>query len=184
MTLTYRGAGAWGPGKGGPLTSAEIDGNIYHLAQAIQAIADNPGEPVQFQSFELVGNALYVHLSNGDVHGPYAFPAIAYQPPAVRTVSAATLTPILSEANNYYRCTNSTACAVTIPKNADVGFPTGTMLEFVQAVAGAITLAGDTGVTLNPKFGCSLVSAGQGAKLVAKKVSADVWDLSGDFAAA
>lgn len=183
MTLTYRGAGAWGPGKGGPLTSAEIDGNFKWVADQLQDIRNNPGEPVQFQSFELIGNALYVHLSNGDVHGPYSLPIPAtpeYLPPAVISVTGSTLAPALGDANGYYRCSNATACAVTIPNNTAVAFPVRTELTFRQSAAGKITITGASGVLINPpEVGATLTTTGAGCTITLKKTGANDWDYIG-----
>lgn len=183
MTLVYRTSGAWGSGKGGPLTNAEIDGNFRHLDQAIQGILDEPPGANNINSFQVTGTMLFVHMDDGTIFGPYELPVAPYKSAAVLTNSAATLAPILTDANTYTRCTNATGCAVTIPAEATVAYPVGTEISYEQAAAGAITIAGATGVTINKRADREAATDTQGAVVSLKKVAADTWSLFGDLAA-
>ena len=56
MTITYRTAGAWGPGKGANLTAAEVDGNFHGLATRLVAVETNPAQPAQIEAMRMSGN--------------------------------------------------------------------------------------------------------------------------------
>lgn len=90
-------------------------------------------------------------------------------------------TAVLGDADDYIRIAKATAATFTIPANADVAYPVGTRLYVEQAGAGTVTIAGDTGVTVNSR-GAVFDTAGQSAVAVALKVAADQWTLSGDLA--
>ena len=70
MTLTYRGNGGWGTGKGVALTAAEFDGNTYHLAQAIAAILADPPSANSIANITLSGSQLTITLDDAT---PYTF---------------------------------------------------------------------------------------------------------------
>lgn len=102
----------------------------------------------------------------------------------IYTITDTTHTPTLTQANGYLRCTNASGCAITIPTNADVAYPTGTVLTFEQAGAAAVTIAGDTGVTVRTPATYSAESAEQYAVVQALKVANDEWVLYGNLAPA
>lgn len=182
MTLTFRTDGAWGTGKGAPLTAAEVDGNFHGLDSRVTALETNPPSAVGIQSFQVVGTQLYVHMQDGDTFGPYVLPQTAYQPPTVRNESGSTLTLALTDANFYICTTNATACAVTIPTNATVALPLYTEVVFRQSAAGAISFTAASGVTLRKRADKSAATNADGAVVRLKKVATDTWDLFGDLA--
>lgn len=77
MTVTYRTAGAWGPGKGANLTASEVDGNFHGLSTRLTAVETNPAQPAQIETITSSGSALTITLDNGEVFGPLAVPAAA-----------------------------------------------------------------------------------------------------------
>lgn len=77
MTITYRTAGAWGPGKGANLTAAEVDGNFHGLATRLAVVETNPAQPAQIETITSSGAALTITLDNGEVFGPLPVPAAA-----------------------------------------------------------------------------------------------------------
>ncbi len=93
--------------------------------------------------------------------------------------SGTTYTLILSDSNKYLRMNNAAAIALTVPTNASVAFPTGTVITVIQIGAGVVTVGG-SGVTLNT-FG-GLKTAGQYAALQIVKVATDTWDVIGGVA--
>lgn len=95
----------------------------------------------------------------------------------VVTVTGASFTPDTIWA--YHRCTNAAGCAVTIPTNAVAPFPIGSEFHFRQSAAGAVSIAGDTGVTVNMPAGVDPETAALGAVLTAKKVATNEWDVFG-----
>ena len=77
MTITYRTAGAWGPGKGANLPAAEVDGNVHGLATRLVAVETNPAQPAQIEAITSSGSALTITMDNGDIYGPLPVPAAA-----------------------------------------------------------------------------------------------------------
>jgi len=295
MPVIYRttDAGAWGTGKGGNLTPAEVDGNFYTLEQALAALALGPA-PAEISTITVVGNQMTIILDDAREFGPYTLPtaalrwrgdwvaATAYQAndlvtvagqgvfmvltahtsdatfdpdyivgsdsayqlvlqevryafdfrgdwtqstayavndvvsvpaqgiylvlqdhtsattfdparqigaadvyqllyaeprSAVVAVTGTTFTPVTIWA--YHRCSNAAGCAVTLPTNAAAPFPIGSEFHFRQGGAAAVSIAGDTGVTVNLPAGANAETAALGAVLTAKKVATDEWDIFG-----
>ena len=100
---------------------------------------------------------------------------------AVNDQTGTTYTPNLLDANDFIRLDNAGAITVTIPAAASVDYAIGTQLKFEQVGAGAVTLAPDTGVTLNSR-GSLLTTNGQFAVARCVKVAADTWTVFGDLA--
>ena len=76
---------------------------------------------------------------------------------------------------------NAAANTVTIPTNAAVAFDVGTVMSVVMIGAGATSITGDTGVTVNGTSGGTetIQNQYQGASLL--KVATNTWVLSGDL---
>jgi hypothetical protein len=76
-----------------------------------------------------------------------------------RSVNAQTgtsYTLVLADENGVVTMNNASANVLTVPTNASVAYPTGAQIDIAQIGAGATTITGDTGVTVNG------VSAGSG----------------------
>lgn len=84
----------------------------------------------------------------------------------------------------YHRCTNVAGCAVTLPANASAALPIGTEFHFRQCAAGAVSIVGASGVTVNVPTGANPETAALGAVLTAKKVATNEWDIFGLLAEA
>ena len=67
---TYRGDGAWGTGKGSPLTIPEADGNVYEFSTRIGALESSPPVAISVVSVTRDGTALTFHLTDGSTTGP------------------------------------------------------------------------------------------------------------------
>jgi len=74
MTITYRGDGAWGTGKGSALNEAEFDNNTYDHDTRITAIEDNPPVAIGISNITQSGTQFVVWLGNGDSFGPFELP--------------------------------------------------------------------------------------------------------------
>jgi hypothetical protein len=72
--MYYRGSGPWGPGKGSNLVAAEFDSNTYQLVQMINAKAV---AGVGIQAFNIVGDELWVTLTDSTLLGPYQLPVVS-----------------------------------------------------------------------------------------------------------
>lgn len=84
----------------------------------------------------------------------------------------------------FVTCSNASAIALTVPPNASVAFPTGTLVEVWQKGAGAVTLTPGSGVTLSVNSGLTLVTNGQYAVATLRKVDTNTWYVSGNLVAA
>jgi hypothetical protein len=94
-----------------------------------------------------------------------------------------TYTPSLTDANNkFVMLNNASAITVTIPTNASVAFPVGSVINFIQVGAGQVTISGDTGVTVNSQ-GSKNKLFGQSAVGSVVKTATDTWYLYGNLSA-
>jgi hypothetical protein len=73
----------------------------------------------------------------------------------------------------------SGAGTFTIPTNASVAFPVGTLLLFRQIGAGQLTIAGAGGVTVNTAM--SLLTRANGSSGYAHQTAANTWYVDGDM---
>lgn len=76
---------------------------------------------------------------------------------------------------------SATAVTITVPDNASVPFPVGTILQVRQTGAGQLTLAGASGVVVNA-YQNALKTAGQWAEVGLHKVDVNTWVLTGGVA--
>lgn len=103
----------------------------------------------------------------------------------ILTVSGTTHTFAIANAEKYHRFTSASAKTITVPTNASAAFPftaegETTTLIGINAGDGTLTLAADSGVTINYKADLSLNIPKWGG-FVLTKVGADEWDLVGDM---
>lgn len=75
--------------------------------------------------------------------------------------------------------TSATAAVLTVPTNASVALPVGSEIEAVALGAGAISITGDTGVTINGVSAGSADIAAQWQGAVLRKYATDTWLLIG-----
>ena len=112
-------------------------------------------------------------LSSGKVTANQASAAI------VSVTSARALA--LTDAGKCLEVDCATAITITIPTNASVAFDIGTEIEIAQVGAGTVTIAGDSGVTIQSINGLTDIS-GQHASVALKKRATDTWRLEGALA--
>jgi hypothetical protein len=79
VAITYRTDGAWGSGIGVNLTAAQVDGNFFALAQAIDDLASNPATPIQIAAFNISGVAMTIVMSDGSTVGPLPLPVLSWR---------------------------------------------------------------------------------------------------------
>lgn len=92
--------------------------------------------------------------------------------------SGTTYTLVLTDAGKVIECNNASAITLTVPTNASVAFPTGTVIEVYQQGAGQITVTAAGGVTLRAPGGAK--TRVQYSTLALRKRAADEWVLAGD----
>jgi hypothetical protein len=93
-----------------------------------------------------------------------------------------TYTLALTDANNtMVELSNASPIALTVPLNSSVAFPVGSQVNLLQTAAGQVTIAGDSGVTVNGTPGLKLRTQWSGASLI--KRATNTWVLVGDVSA-
>lgn len=101
-----------------------------------------------------------------------------YQVPNVQTGN---YTLALSDANNAVEINSGSNLTVTVPTEANVPFPYGTIIEVGRFGAGTVTLAAAGGVTLRSP-GALLALRAQYSTLTLRKRGTDEWWVAGDLA--
>ena len=89
-----------------------------------------------------------------------------------------TYTPVLADNGKLVTLSNASAITLTVPTNASVAYAVGAQINIQAIDAGQVTVAGDTGVTVNGT-GTKLRVQWSAATLV--KVATDTWTLIGDI---
>lgn len=98
--------------------------------------------------------------------------------PAV-TTETGNRTLALTDAGDIIRCTSGSAQAITIPAEASVAFSVGDSIRIIRAGAGAVTITGDTGVTVNGTSAGSVSIQLQYRSALITKVASDNWIAEG-----
>lgn len=101
----------------------------------------------------------------------------------IRTISGTTGALTSADWNGHIRTTSGSATALTVPLNATVAFPIGTVVTHSAYGAGAVTLTPADGVTLNKMASKTLVVSRYG-EVKLRKVGTNEWDVTGDLVAA
>jgi hypothetical protein len=105
----------------------------------------------------------------------------SWSDPALVTTNAqtgTTYTLVLSDKDKLVTLSNASAITLTVPTNASVAYPTGSVVNIQQIAAGKVTVVGDTGVTVN-STGTTTRTQWSAASLV--KTATDTWTLIGDL---
>jgi len=180
VTIVYKNNGAWGTGKGSPLTSLEADGNTWDHEERIEELETNPTLPTSIANITVVGSQMSVVLTDATVLGPYTIPRVPFQPSRVESLTGTSYDLVIGDVNTYKRCTNNSDVTVTVPAHADVAFDVDTEITFRQCGSGTVTImAGETFILINGVDGFENSTAAQGAVMTLKNVDEDVWDLFG-----
>jgi len=97
---------------------------------------------------------------------------------ALNAQTGTTYTPVLADNGKLVTLSNASAITLTVPTNASVAYAVGAQINIQAIGAGQVTVAGDTGVTVNGT-GTKLRVQWSAATLV--KVATDTWTLIGDI---
>lgn len=100
----------------------------------------------------------------------------------INAQTSTTYTLVLGDAGKLVTLTNGSAITLTVPTNASVAFPVGTVVALAQLGAGLVSVAGDTGVTINGVTPGDEDLVGQWATASLTKLATDTWLLSGGIA--
>ncbi|QFG08093.1 minor tail protein [Gordonia phage PCoral7] len=98
------------------------------------------------------------------------------------TVNAQTgaYTLVLTDANKAVEVTTASAVNLTIPTDASVNFPVGTVIEVDQMGAGKVTIVGASGVTIQSAV-TPPTTRTQYSAVVLRKRGANLWLVTGDM---
>ena len=99
----------------------------------------------------------------------------------VATAITDTYTLVLADAHKVIPLNKATAFTVTVPPNSSVAFTIGDQVNLLQTGAGQITVAGGSGVTVNPT--AKLKLNGQYAIATLIKIDTNSWVLVGNTVA-
>jgi hypothetical protein len=121
MTITYRTSGAWGAGKGGNLTPAEVDTNFHSLVGLIGDVADGL-VPSEIEDITLVGSQLTFVMSDARVFGPYTLPRAAFRFVGAWNASAAYLgNDLVTTADGLFLVLQAHTSAATFDPDRVIG---------------------------------------------------------------
>ena len=98
--------------------------------------------------------------------------------------AGAAYVPELADIEKVTRFTGSGAAVYTVPSNAKVPFPFGTILTIARDGAGAVTIGADAGVTINRPASTVAAIGAQYSLVNLRKTGTDTWSLFGGLAAA
>jgi hypothetical protein len=115
-------------------------------------------------------NATHTHTSDASTGGAIGV--------AVNAQTGTTYTIVLTDNNKVVTLDNASAIALTVPLNSSVAYPTGAQIHLYNKGAGQVTVAGDTGVTVNGSNGLKLRVQYSVATLI--KLDTNTWVLIGD----
>lgn len=95
----------------------------------------------------------------------------------INSQTGTTYTLVLADAGKVVEISNASAITVTVPTNASVAFPIGTVIEVFQLGAGQITIAVGS-ITLRAPGGAK--TRVQYSTLSLRKRATDEWVVTGD----
>jgi hypothetical protein len=101
---------------------------------------------------------------------------------AINAQVGTTYTLALGDMYRVVEMNNASANTLTIPLNATVAFPVGTIIDVIQTGAGKTTIAGTGGVTVNSTAGLLSVAA-QWSTVRLRKRATDTWVVTGSLIA-
>jgi hypothetical protein len=79
VDITYRTIGSWGAGKGANLQASEVDNNFWSLAEAINALINNPPAANGIGAINVSGTQMTIILNDGQVMGPFTLPVLTFR---------------------------------------------------------------------------------------------------------
>lgn len=137
------------------------------------------GQP-QFAGVNL-GHETNTTLAQGSAAGVAAVEGkdLAFQEPVRNSQTGTAYTLALTDKGRPVDMSNGSSNTLTIPANASVAFPTGTIIVVTQLGAGVTTIEGATGVTLNGVSGGSGDISGQYQAVTLRKIDTNTWIASG-----
>ena len=164
-----------GTTKGSALSFAEMDTNLNNLATAnITLTAGGVSSNLGFNNTLTIyaGNGTEVVNTSGNVS------ISASQMPQV---AAANVTLALTDAGKHFYDTSTAPTTITIPVNSSVAFATGTVISFINASTGNITIdKGSAALYLSGNATSASRTITAYGMATAIKVATDTWFINGN----
>lgn len=163
-------------------TATDVEGALAELQTDHEADAQALSDHIADSSDAHDASAISVADSGGffaatDVEAALAEIAASLRALTANNQTGTTYELVLSDAGKIIECNNGSAIALTIPANASVAFPVGTVIQVYQMGAGQVTV-GITSDTLRAPNGAK--TQAQYSVLSLWKQASTVWVLSGD----
>lgn len=114
--------------------------------------------------------------SSGDLSATIIVPN-----PETNVQAGTTYTLTLSDSRKIVATTSSSAVTITVPTNASVAFPVGSVIAFEQRGTGVLTFAGASGVTIS-SLNSNLSISGRYGTAAIRKTGTNDWILAGALA--
>ena len=151
-------------------------------------VTTEPSTTVDFTEGTLDTLALkFLEANTVTVSAGVAFPdgtqtkeGVPSRTPIISKTASYTLTAT-SERDSLIEVDSESGTTITIPLNSAVAYPVGTTLDILQTGTGQVTIAGDSGVTVNSTPGLKLRTRWSSCTLF--KRATDSWVVFGDLSA-
>ena len=203
QVLSYNGS-AWvntsNPTVAGNLTvtgNLTVSGTTTTVNSTTLSVADNvitlnsdvtTGSPTENAGIEVLrGASATVALRWNETNGWWEFTndGTTYQRIVTNVVTNAqtgtAYTLVLADKDKLVEMANASAITLTVPADNTVAYPTGAQITILQTGAGQVTLAANSGVTINATPGLKLRTTWSSATLI--KRAANTWVALGDLSA-
>lgn len=190
--LIYIGEGNTGNAVDLGLVSSFNDGTYQHSGIARDAsdgkwkffkgVTDEPTTIINFAQGSLDDVAANNITAAGIVFtdGTQTKEGVPSRTPIISKTASYTLSS-LSERDSMIEVNSTSGTTITIPTNAAVAFPIGASIDISQISSGQVTIAGDSGVTVNATPGLKLRTQWSTATLFKRGI--DSWLVYGDLTA-
>ncbi|WP_027037872.1 hypothetical protein [Mesorhizobium ciceri] len=178
--LTYVGNGAWGTGKGEPLSQPEFDGNIWELASRVAAILADLPSPIEISNIYAVGTQMHIVKEDATEY-VITIPQAQFRPSRAGALDAPTdgvYAVTDGDFNRYWRYAGSSDLTIELPATATADME----VSFRVTGSGELLFPSSTDVTVNGYEGFLNQTAGPGSVVTCKFVADGVWDLIGRLA--
>jgi hypothetical protein len=203
QVLSYNGS-AWvntsNPTVAGNLTvtgNLTVSGTTTTVNSTTLSVADNvitlnsdvtTGSPTENAGIEVLrGSSATVALRWNETNGWWEFTndGTTYQRIVTNVVTNAqtgtAYTLVLADKDKLVEMANASAITLTVPADNTVAYPTGAQITILQTGTGQVTIAGNSGVTVNSTPGLKLRAQWSSATLI--KRAANTWVALGDLSA-